>query len=129
MTNFKYSPKTISLDSLKITKESIHNYITLFEKKPITQNSSKIPQIFLIAYILKQILTKLNLPGGTIHSSLEWENHSTIKIGEIINGNFEISKFSERTNFSFIQTKFTIQKNKTLTVLKGATSVIIPNKL
>jgi len=80
----------------------------------------------LAAYALGELLEKLDLPPGTIHTIQEVETCGPISFGEVISGTAHLGPSKRMGGRQFISVTFALANGRGQEVLNGTTTVAVP---
>ena len=117
----------IDLGCWPLTEEKLRQYLAAVGDPPdLYLQHGLVPPLALSAYALGALLTKLNLPPGTIHSTQEMEVVAPVAIGQEISGRAALERPRRRGGWQFITVTYTLHDRGGATVQTGKTTVLTP---
>ena len=117
----------IDLGCWQLTEEKLRQYLAAVGDAPeLYLQHGLAPPLVLSAYALGALLTKLNLPPETIHSTQEMEVTGPVAIGQEISGRAALERPRRRGGWQFITVTYTLHDGSGATVQTGKTTVLAP---
>ena len=117
----------IDLGCWPLTEEKLRQYLAAVGDTPdLYLQHGLAPPLALSAYALGALLSKLNLPPGTIHSTQEMEVVAPVAIGQEIRGRAALERPRRRGGWQFITVTYTLHDGSGVPVQTGKTTVLSP---
>lgn len=117
----------IDLGCWQLTEEKLRQYLEAVGDTPdLYLQHGLAPPLALSAYALGALLTQLNLPPGTIHSTQEMEVAAPVAIGQEIRGRAVLERPRRRGGWRFITVTYTLHDGSGVPVQTGKTMVLSP---
>ena len=117
----------IDLGCWPLTEEKLRQYLAAVGDTPdLYLQHGLAPPLALSAYALGALLSKLNLPPGTIHSAQEMAVVAPVAIGQEISGRAVLERPRRRGGWQFITVTYTLQDGSGVPVQTGKTTVLSP---
>ena len=90
-------------------------------------SSAKVPPLAAVAWLLKDLLQRLELPPGTVHSSQEIECSDTLPVGNKAVCCVCVDQNTARGQWRFLTLRFTIGENENSSI-QGKIGLLIPRE-
>lgn len=117
----------LKIEPTSIGKETVREYMNAVgDNLQLYQELHALPPNALAAYVLRELINKMNLPAGTIHASQEIESLRIIPIEEILYCDMTISKPKRRKGLNTISAEFIVKDAEANDLLRGKSLVLIP---
>ena len=113
--------------SYEIKAAIIADYLRAVEEDSgLYNNGSPVPPMAIAAYAMNAIADSVILPPGVVHTHGEIEFLGLAKVGDTIDCYGTVSQKLERGNLHFLTIDFCILKQDGSHILRGKTSLVIP---
>ncbi len=110
----------------QVTEKSVRDYTQAVGDSQDTYFQTRLaPPLALIAWTLGNLLRRLDLPSGAIHSLQEMETLRGVEFGENITAFAQIGQPRRRGDLEFITTNYTLQAADGEEVLRGLSTVLV----
>ena len=110
----------------QVTEKSVRDYTQAVGDSQDTYFQARLaPPLALIAWTLGNLLRRLDLPSGAIHSLQEMETLRGVEFGENITAFAQIGQPRRRGDLEFITTNYTLQAADGEEVLRGLSTVLV----
>jgi len=124
--NIHEMPRHISLDPWSHSEHSVLEYLkAVDDTSPLYMQLHVVPPIAIVAHVLREILSKLDLPSGTIHTGQEISFMEMAQIGQNLHCLINLSRPFTRKDWTHISAKFHVKNNADISILTGRTAVMI----
>ena len=111
----------------KITKEWVGQYLeAVGDPLPDYLELGIVPPLAISALALGNLLEKLALPGGAIHSVQEVNTVRAVRLGEELVGWAGLERPRQRANLQFITANYWVQDTAGNDVQRGKSTVLVP---
>ena len=117
----------IDLGRWKITSEWVRQYLeAVGDTLPHYMELGIVPPLAISALALGNLLKKLALPGGVIHSLQEVNTVRAVRLGEELVGGAGLERPRQRANLQFITASYWVRDAAGNEVQKGKSTVLVP---
>ena len=112
-----------------MTKEWIQQYLEAVEDpQPHYMELGIAPPLAISALVLGNLLAKLGLPDGVIHSLQEMETVRPVRLGESLTAKALLERPRQRGNLQFVIASYRVQDGTGKDVQKGKSTVLVPQR-
>jgi 3-hydroxybutyryl-CoA dehydratase len=119
-------PTEIELDGWQLTQEWAEEYLAAVgDAAPAYRERGLVPPLALAARTLGQLLEKLSLPPGAIHSLQELEVLAPLRPGQTVQGRAQLDPPRRRGGLEFRTVGYTLRGKDGLPLLHGKTTVLV----
>ena len=117
----------IALGSWRLTEESVRSYLAgAGDDLDLYLREGLVPPLALAAYALGELLEKLALPPGTIHSSQDMDVMAPVSLGDQVAGEATLERPRSRGGLQFTTVSYTLINGAGGIVQTGKTTVLVP---
>ena len=123
----KLSNIHLQIEPSSIGEEAIRRYMNAVQDdQKLYEELDALPPNAIAAYVLRELLNRMNLPPGTIHASQEIECFRIIPVGETLYCKMTVSKPIKRKGLNTLSAEFMIQDTESNDLIRGKSLVLIP---
>jgi len=124
--NIHEIPRHISLEPWSHSEHSVLEYLkAVDDTSPLYIQLNVVPPVAIVAHVICEILSKLDLPSGTIHTGQEINFMGMAQIGQNLHCLIDLSRPLARQEWTHISAKFLVKNDSGINILTGRTSVMI----
>ena len=117
----------IDLGRWEVTNEWVRQYLeAVGDPLPHYMELGIVPPMAIGALVLGNLLEKLALPGGAIHSLQEVNTVRAVRLGEKLVGWASLERPRQRGNLQFITASYWVEDASGNEVQKGKSTVLVP---
>lgn len=119
--------RELALGPWAITEERVQQYLkAVGDTSPLYFEAGLAPPLALAVYAVGDLLEKLHLPPGTVHTIQEIETVASISLGEVVKGTAHLGRPKRMGGRQFISVTFALANGRGQKVLNGTTTVAVP---
>ena len=127
--NIHEMPRHISLEPWSHSEHSVLEYLkAVDDTSPLYVQLNVVPPIAIVAHVICEILSKLDLPRGAIHTGQEINFTGMAQIGQNLHCGINLSRPFTRHDWTHIAAKFRVKNNSGISILTGRTAVMVTDK-
>jgi len=120
----------ISRRTYHLDAETVSKYIDAVQdtSEPVFDESGRqlVAPMAVAALSLRGVIEALEIPGGTLHASQEFEFNAAVPIGETLDCRAVLTQNSVRRGWRFIIVKLEVNDSSCRTVFSGKSTITFP---